>query len=226
MAGRIHYLRYLFTLKKMSLDQLLTIRRQRRLRHERRMVCKKTLVKQMPRADTTTRLPMSSRTSFFFFTNFYLVKTRGPNFAALAPYVTPRQESGSKLLIQLWTRKWITVESKQLLNHTFINEIISTSHSRRNSLVELGVRKGVGWKDNKKHGLNFMTGRLSRDTWRRGLSHQITPHTNRLLSTLSEPITYANNHPGVCPCVLLCLCAGVYTVTSFPRTVCKVFIVL
>lgn len=105
MAGRIHYLRYLFTLKKMSLDQLLTIRRQRRLRHERRMVCKKTLVKQMPRADTTTRLPMSSRTSFFFFTNFYLVKTRGPNFAALAPYVTPRQESGSKLLIQLWTRK-------------------------------------------------------------------------------------------------------------------------
>ena len=39
-----------------------------------------------------------------------------------------------------------------------------------------------------------------------GVGHQVTPHTNRLLSTLSESITYTNNHPAVCPCVFVCVC--------------------
>lgn len=55
-------------------------------------------------------------------------------------------------------------------------------------------------------------GRLGREAgWGggRNASHQITPHTNRLLSTLSEPIIWANNHPGVCLAVFVCLCVGV-----------------
>lgn len=43
----------------------------------------------------------------------------------------------------------------------------------------------------------------------RNLSHQIAPHTNRLLSTLSEPITYTNSCPRARLCSFVCLCVAV-----------------
>lgn len=49
-----------------------------------------------------------------------------------------------------------------------------------------------------------MTGgpeRRRRERGGRNVSHRITPYTNRLLSTLSEPIIWANSHPDVCLCV-------------------------
>ena len=44
-------------------------------------------------------------------------------------------------------------------------------------------------------------GRRRRERGGRNVSHRITPYTNRLLSTLSEPIIWANSHPDVCLCV-------------------------
>lgn len=70
------------------------------------------------------------------------------------------------------------------------DEVITTSIERRVKLHDKWVQEHLGGGKG------------------RNASAQITPHTNRLLSTLSEPITCTNSHPDVCPHVFLCLCVG------------------
>lgn len=85
------------------------------------------------------------------------------------------------------------------------DEVITTSKERRVKLHDKRVQEHLGGGKG------------------RNASAQITPHTNRLLSTLSEPITCTNSHPDVCLRVFACLCVG-RNPHHFPP-MCKVFIV-
>lgn len=80
-------------------------------------------------------------------------------------------------------------EQKEVKVREF-DEVITTSKERRVKLHDKRVQEHLGGGKG------------------RNASAQITPHTNRLLSTLSEPITCTNSHPDVCLRVFVCLRVG------------------
>lgn len=80
-------------------------------------------------------------------------------------------------------------EQKEVKVREF-DEVITTSKERRVKLHDKRVQEHLGGGKG------------------RNASAQITPHTNRLLSTLSEPITCTNSHPDECLRVFVCLRVG------------------